>query len=154
MKKTPAQQGAQDNLDRSAFSADGFLGTDPRDLSAILSADQETVDRLGTTHADLARKLRRLARLGAVEFGRPVAVGDHIEVSVEEHRGTIPCPFRDAHRVMKRISTLTDTRTGETLRFTELNVHMIEAHGFYEGKDAPFRVEPAAAAKMLEGVER
>jgi hypothetical protein len=153
MKKTPAQQGAQDNLASSAFSADGFLGTDPRDLSAILAADQETVDRLGTTHADLALKLRRLARLGAVEFGRPVAVGAHLEVAVEEHRGTIPCPFRDAHRVMKRITTVTDRRTGESLRFTELNVHLIEAHGFYEGKDSAFRVEPAAVVKMLEGLE-
>jgi hypothetical protein len=153
MKKTPDQQRDQDNLASSAFSADGFLGTDPRDLAAILAADQETVDRLGATHEDLARKLRRLARLGAAELGRPAAVGPHLEVSVEEHRGAIPCPFRDAHRVMKRITTVTDVRTGESLRFTDLNVHMIEAHGFYEGKDSAFRVEPEAVVKMLEGLE-
>ena len=152
MKKTPDQQRDQDNLASSAFSADGFLGTDPRDLAAILAADRQTVDRLGATHEDLARKLRRLAVLGAAELGRPAAVGPHLEVSVEEHRGAIPCPFRDARRVMKRITTVTDTRTGESLRFTDLNVHMIEAHGFYEGKDSPFRVEPEAVVKMLEGL--
>jgi hypothetical protein len=152
MKKTPDQQRAQENLAPGPLSADGFVGTDPRDLSAIVAADQETVDRLGTTHAAIAEGLRRLTRIGAAEFGRPVAVGPSLEVAVEESRGTIPCPFSDASRSLKRYSVLTDAATGRTLSWTDLNLHLIERHGFYEGQGSPFRVDPAEAAALLARV--
>ena len=31
-----------------------------------------------------------------------------------------------------------------------LNIHMIREHGFYEGKDSPFRVEPLDLIRVLE----
>jgi len=41
-------------------------------------------------------------------------------------------------------------RSGEHVTYTEMNIHMIEAHGFYEGAGSPFRQEPAMLARVLE----
>jgi hypothetical protein len=33
-------------------------------------------------------------------------------------------------------------KTGKRLRFTVLGWHLIQAHGFFQGKGSPFRIEP------------
>ncbi len=153
MKQTPDQKRIQDNLAPSAVSAEGFLGDDKRDVAAIVAADAAALERLGTTAASLAARMRRVTHRAAAGLGATVEVAPGREASVEEHRGAIPCPFRCAHKFMKRSTVLTDCATGETVRYTDLNVHLIEKHGFFEGAGSPFRVEPDALAAALEGVE-
>jgi hypothetical protein len=41
-------------------------------------------------------------------------------------------------------------KTGEEIRWTALNIHMIKEHGFYEGKGSPFRIEPLDLIRVLE----
>ena len=68
---------------------------------------------------------------------------------MREARGFARCPFGDPRHVRKGEVQLTNTVTGETLLWTPLSVHMIEAHGFYEGKGSHYRVEPEEAARIL-----
>ncbi len=149
MKQSPATQAIQDNLKPGALSSGGFLGEDGRALADILREDQATMDRLGLTHAALAARLRELAGIGLAALGRPVSAGDDLEVEVEEFMGSIPCPFRDRVRTAKRTIRVVRPSTGRELRWTDLNLHMIECHGFYEGKGSAFRVDPAEAADLL-----
>ncbi|NLO37677.1 MAG: hypothetical protein GX112_15195 [Clostridiaceae bacterium] len=149
MKQSPEQREIEENLKPGAFSADGFLGTDTRSLADIIRDDQALVLSLGLTHQAIARQLSALTALGLPSLGAPVPSGDHLEVVVTDYRGFIPCPFRDYVREEKRLTVCRDRRTGETIRWTDLNVHMIAAHGFYEGRGSPFRVEPAAVQAML-----
>jgi hypothetical protein len=34
--------------------------------------------------------------------------------------------------------------------FTDLQIHLIEKHGFYQGKGSSYRLEPAELAEILE----
>ena len=149
MKQSPEQREIEENLGPGAFSADGFLGSDPRSLADIIRDDQALVKSLGLTHQAIARQLGALTRLGLPGLGTPVPYGDHLEVIVTDYRGFIPCPFRDNVREEKRLTVCRDRLTGDAIRWTDLNVHMIAAHGFYEGRGSPFRVDPAEVQAML-----
>jgi hypothetical protein len=40
---------------------------------------------------------------------------------------------------------------GRTISWTDLNIHMIEAHGFFEGKGSFFRIEPIELQRFCFG---
>lgn len=141
MKQNPDMATIQENMKPGALSADGFLGDDPRGLSDILLADNQTVQRHGQTHQAIADQMRRLTEAGKPELGRPLRVGN-FEVTVDDHRGRLPCPFRDRYGAEKRITTAVHLLTGQTISWTDLHIHMIEAHGFYEGVGSKFRLDP------------
>lgn len=149
MKQTPEQKRIEDNLKAGAFSAEGFLGDDTRSLIDIIRDDQAMVDQLGLSHQTIAARLRALTEKGQSGLGRPVLVDAHLEVIVEDYRGEIPCPFRDHTSFAKQLTTCTDQNSGRTIRWSDLNIHMIEAHGFYEGRGSPFRIEPADIRDIL-----
>ena len=62
--------------------------------------------------------------------------------------GRISCPFRD-HRAAKR-NTLARDRAGRQMAWTDLSVHLIGAHGFFQGSGSPYRLEPGALAEFLK----
>ena len=76
-------------------------------------------------------------------------VAPGLEAQVDETRGANPCPWRHRGRYFKRITTVRRKGSDETIRWSDLNTHMIGAHGFFEGKGSMFRVEPAELVRML-----
>ena len=76
--------------------------------------------------------------------------------------GTQPCPFGPAGRFnglgndVEPCATsgsdwwIRNRRTGQEMRGPVLIVHLIEAHGFFEGPESPYRVDPHALASLLE----
>ena len=137
------------NLLPGSISAEGFLGADPRGLAEIIAEDTQTVAACGTSNAAIAARLRELTEAGEAGLGRPVLVDSHLEVTVSDTRGLIACPFADGHGEHKRLTTVIDRQTGQAACWSDLNIHLIERHGFYEGKGAAFRVEPRALAEIL-----
>jgi hypothetical protein len=143
MKRLPMWIAIEEMMQPGVLSRDGMLGDDPRPVEEIIAADQATVDALGVTHRDIAEALGRLTELARERLGAHAVVDDALQVSSTEARGAIPCPFKDNTRFPKLIVTCKHLASGEDLRWTALSVHMIRAHGFYEGKGAVFRLEPA-----------
>ncbi len=141
MKQNPQMAKIQENMQPGTLSAEGFLGEDRRSLSDILLTDSQIVQKNGQTHQSIADQMRRLTEAGKPELGRPLRLGQ-FEVTVEDHRGRLPCPFRDRYGAEKRITTAKHLATGQTLTWTDLHIHMIEAHGFYEGLGSKFRLDP------------
>jgi len=135
-------------MEPGMMSLHGFLGKDRRKLRDILRADRETVDRLGITHQAIASSLAELTALASSGLGAPRRKGDLVVV-MREARGFVRCPFGDPRHVRKGEVQLTNTVSGETLLWTPLSVHMIDAHGFYEGKGSRYRMEPEEAAEVL-----
>jgi len=131
-----------------AVSLRGFLGDDTRDLATILREDDEAVRALGLTHAQIADALGKLTALAASGYGTPRRDGP-FEVVIEEARGFVPCPFGDPSRSRKGEVRLTNRDTGATLVWTPLLVHMIAAHGFYEGRGSHYRLEPETLKRVL-----
>ncbi len=72
--------------------------------------------------------------------------------------GTQECPFSPpypswpcgAHNARWRIR---NRKTGQVMEGPGLIVHLIEAHGFFEGKESPYRVDPRALAELVELID-
>ena len=131
------------------FSAEGFLGEDSRSLDEIIREDLAVVERLGLTLQELAGRMRKLTEAGKAGLGRPVDVDGKITVTVTDDRGAIPCPFSDNFRTAKQVTEAKNLQSGLTLRWSDLNIHMIGEHGFFEGLGSPFRMDPEKLVELI-----
>jgi hypothetical protein len=150
MKQTVQMQRAQQRMAPGVITRDGFLGDDRRPLVDILIADEETVKALGREHAAIGARMVELRDAGMAGLGEFVNVAPHFEVRVDSVRGRLPCPFGDPGIFPKTNVTVRNTRTGREITYTDLHIHLVWAHGFYEGRGSPFRLEPGDLAEVLE----
>ncbi len=127
-----------------------FMGADQRSLPEIIRADEEELKKLNLTNQAIAARMGYFREAGEKGFGDFVPVAPNFEISCEVARGFLPCPFGDAGKLRKTVVTVRNLRIGKEITFSELNIHLITAHGFYEGKKSPFRLEPAELAQILE----
>ncbi|MFH1477534.1 MAG: hypothetical protein ABIH24_08630 [Verrucomicrobiota bacterium] len=149
MKKTNHLDALEQTLRQAGAAREGFLGRDERDLAAILQADDEAIRRHGLTHARIARRLLALRQAGWKGLGEPVSVPPYFEVCVDAARGTLPCPFGDQGSFAKVNTTVHNLKSGKEITFTDLNIHLIAKHGFYEGHGAKFRLDPEQLMETL-----
>lgn len=150
MKQTAQLDHAQDNMRPGLITRGGFLGADARKLGDILLEDHARVRRLGLTHDAIAARMRALREAGERGLGEPCSVPPHFEVQVDSVRGKLPCPFGHKGIYQKTNTTVLNTLQGRRIVFTDLNIHMIEAHGFYEGEGSDFRLSPDELVAVLE----
>jgi hypothetical protein len=150
MKQTPDMDRFQKNMAPGAITREGFLGTDSRTLADILTEDDARVNRLRLSHRGIGRRMRALREAGLRGLETAVVFEEHFEVRAESVRGKLPCPFLHGVFVPKINTHVLNRRTGESIVFTDLNLHMIEEHGFYEGRDALFRLDPERLKTVLE----
>lgn len=150
MKKTPQNRKVPEDMRPGRLSLPGFLGNDPRDLARLIDDDGKAIKLLGLTHAAVAARMRALRDGGADGLGEFTTVAPHFEVRVDSVRGRIPCPFGDRGLYPKTSVTVRNLATGREITFTDLHIHLIEEHGFYEGRGTPFRLEPDELAAVLD----
>ena len=148
MKQTPDAQRVQENLRAGILTRDGFMGDDPRAFTDVIREDAEALEAVGVTPEALADRMAEFTRAGLKAAGVPVAFEGY-EVVVEDYMGRIGCPFRD-HRAPKRNTTATEPKERETMSWTDLSIHLIRRHGFFQGRGSPFRLEPAELARFLK----
>lgn len=129
---------------------DGYMGDDRRQLNEIIRSDEETVKSLNLTHKKIAERMMEFREKGQKGLGDYVKVAPHFEVRCDVERGKLPCPFGEPGMHRKTNTGVRSLGTGKEISFSDLNIHMIAAHGFYEGKGSPFRLEPADLAEILE----
>ncbi len=127
----------------------GYLGSDPRKLIQILMEDHKTVTSLGLTHEMIAERLRRITAAAARGMGDPVLIDNRHIVKVQAARGKIPCPWGHPGLYPKTHTELRCTECDKILAWSDLSLHMIEAHGFYQGKGSPYRLEPEDIGRFL-----
>lgn len=150
MKQNPELDIIQENMMPGTLSAHGFLGNDSRKLTDILHADAEILGKTGIVKEALAEKMQELTNKGAEGFGRPTAVDTLFEVEVEGYKGKLPCPFKDNVSVEKRQTLVKRLDTGVIMRWTDLSIHMIREHGFFEGHGSIYRLDPVELARFLD----
>jgi hypothetical protein len=150
MKQTVQMERIQEKMRPGVITRDGFLGSDRRKLIDILIEDDEAVKRMDLTHQRIAGRMIELRDAGMRGLGEFVEVPPHYEVRVDSVRGKLPCPFGDPGIFPKTNVMIRNTRLGRELTYTDLHIHLIGSHGFYEGTGSPFRLEPAELAEVLE----
>lgn len=149
MKQAPENQHLDMVLRSSALVAGGFMGDDPRGVIEVIESDAGELFRLGFTAARIARRMREITNMAAGALGTWIDVGANCQAMVDEVRGSTPCPWPHEGYYPKRVTTLQITDSGKTIRWSDLNIHMIAAHGFFEGRGSQFRLEPAKLVKAL-----
>ncbi len=150
MIQSPEMDRIQAQMRPGVITQDGFLGTDHRSLQEVLDHDDATVRRLNLTHKAIAARMCELRDEGEKGLGEPIAVPPHFEIRVDSVRGKLPCPFLGGRIVQKLNTTVLNTRLDRQVTYTDLNIHMIETHGFYEGNGSPFRTSPEELVEILE----
>lgn len=133
----------------SAFSKEGFLGCDTREIKGIISDDLKVLCKLCSSCSIIATKMMYLTELGEKGFGSSIKVNDDFKVIVDDYKGLIPCPFGDCYNSRKSITTAINTKTNEIYTWSYLNIHLIEVHDFFEGSGSPYRIDPIIIVKFL-----
>ncbi len=150
MKQSPQMKRAQDNMAPGVITLKGFLGTDERHLVDIIIQDEADVQRLDVSHEAIAARMRELRDAGARGLGEYITVEPGIVVQVYSVRGKLPCPFEDPGLHSKTTTTVRNEKQGSEVSFSDLHIHLIGEHGFYEGKGFPFRLDPEKLVQVLE----
>ena len=150
MKQTVQMKQIQEKMKPGLITRDGFLGTDRRNLIDILIEDEEAVKRMNLTHQIIAGRMLELRDAGMRGLGNFITVEPHYEVRVDSVRGKLPCPFGDPGIFPKTNIIVRNTKKKRELVYTDLHIHLIYAHGFYEGKGSVFRLEPQDLIEILD----
>ncbi len=150
MQKKHSQNAQKQTLCQANAAAERMFGRDARSLAALCQADALSVRRQGLTNARIAGRLRALRRAGWNGLGATVLIPPHFEVRVDAARGLLACPFGDQNTIAKVNTTVRNLKTARQIIFSDLNIHLIAAHGFYERHGTNFRLEPAHLADTLE----
>jgi hypothetical protein len=150
VKQSPELDRVEQNMRPMYLCAEGFLGRDPRKLIEILTEDQGTINSLGLSHEAIAQRLKGITEKARGSWGDPEVVEGKFEVEVHEARGKIPCPWGHPGLYPKTHVILKKIETGEDLVWSDLTIHLIEEHGFYQGRGSSYRLDPSEVKRILE----
>ncbi len=149
MKKSPETQKLEQILKSPAFSSAGFMGTDVRSLAEIIDADLAEISSLGYTPQQITERMGQFTDTAAKALGNWVAIDDTCRAMIAEAKGRIPCPWPHAGNFAKRVTILKDYNTGSEIKWSDLNIHLIAEHNFFEGHGSAFRIEPKEIIEIL-----
>jgi len=141
------------------FSQAGFLGRE-ENLRQVLDSDARTLEELGVTADSLGDRLGQLLESAIASTRTQTRVGPY-RIRLQRYKGPQICPFApEPHenpcpgRGDKRFASIdwsiSNSRNGTQLTGPGLIVHLIGAHGFFEGIQSPYRVPPRKLAQLLE----
>jgi hypothetical protein len=140
-----------------ALSQSGFLAPAER-LQEVLDADARALQTLGVTAGALAAKLGKLLT-EALDTKREISQIGHHRVVIRRFKGSQVCPFAPRLELpcqppgdvrLASIDWTIDNVSNRTrLSGPGLIVHLIGAHGFFEGPGSPYRVSPGALAALM-----
>jgi len=149
LKRSPEAKRIEEVLRCSRIVAGGFFGNDTRILEEIIEADAASLIKLRTTAPRIAARMREITERGKAGLGTTVKFDEKRTVAVDENRGQTVCPWPHAGGYQKTITTVRRLDTGATARWSDLSLHFIEAHGFFQGRGSAFRVEPEDLVAVL-----
>lgn len=149
MKQTPLEKKLIDNFKPGKITKKGFLGDDIRHVHDIIKEDLLTLSRMGIEVEAIADRLQYFIDEGKKGLETKVDLGD-FTVQISWDRGMLPCPFGEPKLHHKINATLYCKNLNKEITYSQLNVHMIREHGFFEGKGSMFRLEPEELVRFLK----
>lgn len=149
MKKTPKELKIQARMQPGIITYGGFLGNDKRFFLDIIADDEKTLAILDKSAEEIADRLEYFQQASFDSFQSSTVVENTWEVETEVVRGYITCPFAHQGMYRKSYTTVTNLKSKKSFTFTALNIHLIRAHHFFEGKNSHFRLEPEELVKEL-----
>ena len=149
MKKSPKEAKLEEILRSSKLVAGGFLGDDLRGVSEIVEDDAVTLAKLQVTAKQLATRMQKITDIAKAALGNWVTVDDKWSAKVEEAKGILICPWGHLGKFAKRVTTVKLVESGQTAQWSDLSIHFINEHSFFEGKGARYRIDPEKLVKII-----
>ena len=149
MKLSPKDKKLMELMTPGVLSRDGFLGSDKRPIGEMIDGDRSSVEGLGLANEWIAAKLNEVLQKGIAAMGAPVKIADDLVAVYFESRGRAPCPWGDGSFDKGHVE-LKNTRTGGKFLISPIGVHMIAAHGFYQGRGSTFHLNPNKITEILK----
>lgn len=149
MKQTPQETKIQERLEPGIITLEGFIGNDTRHYHEIIREDLAVLEELEITSAEIAERMSYFTEKAFLSYDESITIDDKYLVEYNTIRGRIICPFPHPGTFPKGEIVFKNLKNGIVLRWTPLNIHMIEAHNFFEGKGSPHRLEPITLKKAL-----
>jgi hypothetical protein len=149
MKKSPQSQKLENMLRSSRIVAGGFMGDDTRPVEEIIDADLGSLAKLGRTADEIAGRMQEITNTAIAGLGNWVKIDPYRMALVDEAKGTLTCPWPHPGRFAKRVTTLKLVESGQTVTWSDLNIHLIAGHSFFEGYGSAYRIEPAMLVSAI-----
>ncbi len=149
MKESPRIRNLEQILRSSKLSAGGFMGDDSRSFIEVIDADASQVSKLGYTTEQIAARMQTITDIAKTGLGNWISVDDERQAMVEEAKGSLICPWPHPGRYVKRVTTVKRCDSDETIRWSDLNIHLISKHSFFEGRGAVYRIEPEKLINVI-----
>jgi hypothetical protein len=149
MKESPQSNKLDQMLRSSKLAAGGFMGDDSRSLAEIIDADAAELSRLGYDIEQVASRMKSITDKAKAGLENWVQIDDNHRAIVAEARGFSICPWPHSGRYVKRVTTVERLDSGATVRWSDLNIHLVAEHCFFEGKGSAFRIEPAELVAVV-----
>ena len=125
------------------------MGVDRRAVCELIDADARELAGLNVTKEQVAARMRQITDIAKSGLGTWVRIEENLSAMVEEARGSLICPWPHPGTFLKRITSVRVIETGVSIRWSDLNIHLIGEHGFFEGKGSDFRIEPKELVRSV-----
>ncbi len=125
------------------------MGNDEREVDEVIEDDLETLARLNLTAGRVAERMREITERAKKNYENWIDIDGKSSAMIYEVKGTIICPWPHKGSFAKRVTVFYRKDLDKTIKWSDLSIHMIEEHGFFEGKGSQFRVEPKELAEYL-----
>ena len=149
MKKSPKEAKLEVMLRSSKLVAGGFMGSDLRGIAEIIEADAAALAKLQITSQQIAARMQEITNIAKAALGNWIAVDDKRTAKVEEAKGSLICPWGHIGKFAKRVTTVKLIVSGQTAQWSDLSIHFIAEHGFFEGKGSLYRLDPEKLVKII-----
>ncbi|MDC7125557.1 MAG: hypothetical protein PQJ46_08310 [Spirochaetales bacterium] len=150
MKEDPGMKKVYENMKPGVVSLHGFLGSDKRNIEQIVEHDLVTLGELGLTTETIADMLEKLRDKAFSGFGEWVDIGGGLLAKSDSIRGKLPCPFEHKGLYRKTVTSIRGEGLDKEVIYTDLGIHLVREHGFFQGKGSPFRLEPEQLFYIFE----
>jgi len=149
MKESPQAQKLEEVLRSSKLVSGGFMGDDLRSFSEIIDKDMAALSHLGYKINQVAATMQKITDTAISGFGSWVKLDQRRETKADEAKGSLVCPWPHPGRFAKRVTTVRLIGADQTIKWSDLSIHLIAEHGFFEGKGSAFRIEPEDLIKII-----
>jgi hypothetical protein len=149
MKQTPDMIRLEEVLRSSKLADGGFMGSDHRTAGELIDADDALLEKAGIDRKQLAGRMQEITDMAIKGLGTQVVIDQRLSAKVDEAKGALVCPWPHVGNFAKRTTTVIQRDTGKNIRWSDLGIHMIGEHGFFEGVGSSFRLEPMELIEML-----
>lgn len=118
------------------------MGDDARSVYEIIDADMAELSRLRFTAKQVAGRMQQITDIAIPGLGTWVKLDEQRQVKIDEAKGWLICPWPHPGKFAKRLTTVRLAKSGVSIRWSDLNIHLIAEHGFFEGRGSSYRIEP------------